>query len=166
MFIVDYASGFLPEICAPDHISVARTQAALRAFHAYPNAKIVLGAGLRERTMGCGPLAEMMHTALTLQGIPEDAILENALGHDTLSETEAAYAVIVKQGGGTIVCATSRYHMRRVWCLWFFRFGITPKMFPAEIRPSSQEQFREYCKLPVDCLRALIHRFTNETSSQ
>ena len=162
LFIVDYASGFLPGVCTPDHVSVVRSEAALRAFADNPTAKLVLGAGLRERTMGCGPLADMMRDALLKKGVPESAILENPLGHDTLSETEAAYAVVQQAGGGKIACATSRYHAPRVWCLWFFRYGIIPTMYPAELPPGRVEQLREYCKLPIDSLRALWHRLAYE----
>lgn len=159
IFIIDYACGFHPFVCEVDYTCALRCQAALRAFKKYPQAKFVLGAGMENVTQGCGSLAGMMRDFLVEHGVSSQVILSNPHGHNTLTETEAVYEIIQKQGGGKVVCATSRYHVPRVWCIWFFRFGIIPEIYSSKLGLKGKPLVREYLKVPFDCVRALINRF-------
>lgn len=156
-FIVDYAYGFKPGTCEVDYVCARRCQAAVRALKKYPDAHIVLAANMKEVTRGCGPLADMMETFLLEQGVPHSHIYRNAVGHDTLSETEGAYEAVKKHGGGRVVCATSLSHMPRVWIIWFFRFGIMPEMYVTKLKTTSRERLHEVIKVPLDAIRALWH---------
>lgn len=158
VFIVDYAYGFHADTCEVDYVCKLRCQAALRALKKYPNAYIVLGASMREVTRDCGPLADMMKDFLSKHHVPKEKILCNPEGSNTLSETEAAYKIISKSGGGKILCATSAYHAARVWSIWFCRFGIAPDMYITRLKPSASEQWHEILKAPRDVARALFHR--------
>lgn len=158
MFIVDYAYGFHADTCEVDYVSKLRCQAALRAFKKYPHAFIVLGAGMSDSTGNCGPLADIMEEFLVEKGVPKHMILRNPHGSDTLSETEAAYDIIQKHGGGTIICATSAFHASRVWAIWFFRFGISPKIYTTKLKPPPAEKWREIKKIPADAARAWLSR--------
>lgn len=160
VFIVDYAYGFNAHTCEVDYVCALRSKAALRAFKKYPHAKIVLGAGMKKLTGDCGPLSGMMRTYLLEQGVPAEAILENPHGHNTLSETKAAWDIIKRHGGGRVVCATSAYHALRVWCIWVFGFGIIPLSFyTTNLDPSHAERIKEILKTPLDALHALRFRF-------
>lgn len=159
MFIVDYACAFRAHVCEIDYTCKLRSEAALRALKKYPEAKIVLGAGMDEVTGGCGSLAGMMETFFLERGVPRSSILVNPIGHNTLTETEAAYSLIQKEGGGAIVCTTSKYHSLRVRCIWFFRFGIIPKMFTTPLTTTTKGVVREMLKVPFDCVRAFLYRF-------
>ncbi|MBM3261667.1 hypothetical protein FJY93_04605 [Candidatus Kaiserbacteria bacterium] len=57
VFIVDYAYGFHADTCEVDYVCRLRSLSTIRAFKCYPHARIVLAAGLTERTGDCGPLA-------------------------------------------------------------------------------------------------------------
>lgn len=159
IFIVDYAYGFHADTCEVDYVCRLRCLAALRALKKYPEARIVLGAGMRERTGDCGPLADMMENFLQKHGVSGGKIERNPQGHDTLSETEAVYKLIQKRGGDKIVCATSAYHVPRVWLIWLFQFGVTPEMYATKLKPHFSEQLKEIFKIPRDAIRALIRRF-------
>ena len=159
VFIVDYASGAGSPVCEVDYTCKLRCQAGLRALKKYPGAKFVLGAGMSEATDGCGPLAGMMRDYLIEHGVPSHDIFSNPLGYNTLSESEAVYAIIKKQGGGKIVCATSSFHVVRVWCIWFFRFGIVPEMYSTKLKVGRSAMFREFLKVPAEIIRAFTRRF-------
>lgn len=161
VFIVDYAYGFKPGTCEVDYVCMRRCQAALRALKRYPKAHIVLAANMKEQTQECGPLADMMETFLIQEGVPVSRIYRNAVGHDTLSETEGAYEVIKKHGGGHVVCATSFAHSFRVSVIWFCRFGIVPELYVTKLHMTLRERLYELIKIPCDMLRAfwstLVH---------
>lgn len=156
--IVDYAYGFHADTCEVDYVCKLRCQAALRAFKKYQHAYIVLGAGMSESTGNCGPLADMMEKFLVERGVPQKAILRNPHGNNTLSETEAAYDIIQQHGGGKIICATSAYHAARVWTIWFFRFGIIPRMYTTKLKPPKSERWKEIGKIPRDAMQAFLNR--------
>lgn len=157
VFIVDYAYGFRANTCDVDYVSRLRSQAALRALEKYPDAYVVLGAGMKEVTGDCGPLADMMRAFLLQHGVASNKILRNAQGSNTLAETKAVYALVKSHGGGKVVCATSAFHAPRVWLIWLFRFGVVPKMFTSKLRPNWHEYLREAYKIPRDIVRALLH---------
>ncbi|GEM_PF-2455525 len=157
-YIVDYAYGFHANTCEVDYVCRLRCLAALRALKNYPNAHIVLGAGMKESTGDCGPLSKIMANFLLEHGVTREKILENPNGNNTLSETEAAYAIIKKRGGGKVICTTSRFHATRVWLIWFFRFGIGPELFISELKPQQSEYFKEIGKVPRDIIRSIFHR--------
>ncbi len=161
IFIVDYACGFHPYVCEVDYTCALRCQAALRAFKKYPNAKFVLGAGMGNLTGSCGSLSDMMREFLIEHDVPAQSILVNDKGFNTLTETEAAYKVIEKNGGGRIICATSAYHAPRVWCIWLFRFGVVPEMYVSHLNPNTKDRIKEYIKVPLDAIRAFVHRVFN-----
>jgi uncharacterized SAM-binding protein YcdF (DUF218 family) len=154
VFIVDYAYGFHANTCDVDYVSRLRSQAALRALERYPDAYIVLGAGMKEVTGDCGPLADMMRDFLLERGVTSNKILRNARGSNTLAETEAAYALVKSHGGGKVVCATSAFHAPRVWLIWLCRYGIAPTMYTSKLKPRRSEYIRESYKIPRDILRA------------
>ncbi len=158
VFIVDYAYGFHADRCEVDYVCKLRCQAALRALKKYPDAYIVLGAGMKEVTGDCGPLAGMMEEFLAEKHLPKEKLLRNPLGNDTLSETEAAFAIIKKNGSGKIICATSAYHAPRVAAIWLFRFGIVPEIYTTSLKPPIPERLLELFKIPWDALRGLIRR--------
>lgn len=159
IFIVDYACGFHPFVCEVDYTCALRCQAGLRAFKKNPEAKFILGAGMKNITQGCGSLSDMMKNFLMEHGVDESLIFMNPRGHNTLTETEAAYSLIMKQGGGKIICATSSYHSARVWCIWFFRFGITPEMYTSKLKLNKRSFLKECLKVPLDSIRAFGNRF-------
>jgi uncharacterized SAM-binding protein YcdF (DUF218 family) len=159
VFIIDYAYGFHADTCEVDYVCKLRCLAALRALKKFPDAYIVLGAGMKEVTGDCGPLAGMMEDFLDKHHIPKSKILRNPHGNDTLSETEAAYVIVQKHGGGKIICATSAYHAPRVWSIWLCRFGIVPMMYTTALKPSRLEYLHEIAKVPRDMIRALLYRF-------
>ena len=160
IFIVDYAYGFHADTCEVDYVCVLRSKAALRALKKYPLAKIILSAGMKQSTGNCGPLAGMMREYLLTQGVAPDVILESALGEDTLSETKAAHDIITRLGGGAVICATSAYHIPRVWCIWVFGFSTLPvKFYNTSLAPKFAEHLRELVKIPLDAVRALRYRF-------
>lgn len=163
VFIVDYAYGFHADTCEVDYVCRLRSLSTIRAFKQYPHARIVLAAGLKERTGDCGPLASMMHDFLVDHDIPASAILRNPYGRDTLTETEAAYRIIRDRGGVThhshkIVCVTSAFHAPRVWLIWFLRFGIMPTIHVTKLKPRTMREYVIEClKIPRDVIRALAH---------
>ena len=159
VFIVDYASSAHPGTCELDYTSVLRSEAVLRALKKYPHAKIILGAGMRNIANDCGTLSDMMSAFLMNHGVSRLSILRNPLGHNTLTETEAAYEIIQKHGGGKVVCATSRYHKARVWCIWFFRFGIRPEIYETKLKMTRKGNIKEMIKVPIDAMRAFTCRF-------
>ena len=156
LFIVDYAYGFDARTCEPDYVSRLRSQAALRAFKNHPNAYIILGAGMKEQTGDCGPLATMMRSYLVKEGVPEMRIIMNPIGHDTLSETAAAWDIIKDRDGGKVICATSRFHAPRVWLIWFVRYWTVPTMYVIELKSPLSECWRELYKIPRDIGRILF----------
>lgn len=157
VFIVDYAYGFHANTCDVDYVSRLRSQAALRALEKYPDAYVVLGAGMKEVTGDCGPLADMMRAFLLQHGVASNKILRNAQGSNTFAETKAAYALVQSHGGGRVVCATSRFHAPRVWLIWLCRFGIVPTMYVSTLRPGWREYVHEAYKIPRDAVRAVVH---------
>lgn len=159
IFIVDYACGFHKDLCEVDYVSKLRSLSAIRALKKYPDAYLVLGAGMSNVTCGCGDLSSMIDQFLTRHGIEEDRILRNNKGHNTKTETEAAYELILEKGIGKVVCATSSYHALRVWGIWVFRFGITPEMFVSHYSPSFEVSLREFLKIIPDWILAFTRRF-------
>jgi len=157
-FIIDYAYGFHADTCEPDYVSRLRSQATLRAYKKYPDAYIVLSAGMKSVTGDCGPLADMMESYFLREHISPERILRNPKGHDTQSETAAAYALIKKYGGGKVICATSAFHAPRVWCIWVARYGIIPKMFTTKYKPHPGMYLKELVKIPIEIIRSLLLR--------
>lgn len=158
VFIIDYAYGFHADTCEVDYVCKLRCLAALRALKKYPDAHIVLGAGMKDKTGDCGPLAGMMEDFLDKHHISKSKILRNPHGNNTLSETEAAYEIVHRHGSGRIICATSAYHALRVWLIWLCRFGIISTMYTTSLKPSRWERWHEMLKVPRDIVRALLHR--------
>lgn len=156
VFIIDYAYGFNAKTCEPDYIARMRLQAGMRAFKKYPEAHIILSAGMKEATGDCGPLAEMMKNFLIEKGIEPQKIFLNPKGHDTLTETEAAYKIIKEQGGGKIICATSIFHAPRVWLIWLFRFGRVPIIYTSHLKPHWSEYLQEFIQIPSDIIRSFF----------
>ncbi len=159
VYIVDYAYGFDADSCEPDYVSRLRSQMTLQALKQYPNAKVVLGADMREVTKGCGPLAEMTRKFLIKQGVPDSHILVNPKGYDTFTETEAVYEVIQKQGAGKIICTTSSFHKLRVWLIWLIRFSIVVQVVSVKHKTSAAEWKQEMRKIRRDAWKALVLRF-------
>jgi hypothetical protein len=161
IYIVDYAYGFHANTCEVDEVCELRTAAALRALKKYPDAHIVLSAGMSEATGDCGPLADMMMHFLVLKNVPKEKILKNPYGRDTLSETEAAFEIMKHYGLGKVICATSRFHATRVFCIWFFRFGVMPRVFTSQLEPPQSQYWHELLKIPRDIVRSLLHRLSS-----
>ncbi len=159
IFIVDYACGFHKGVCDIDYVSKLRTRSALRALKKYPNAYIVLGAGMANVTCGCGTLSSMIEAYLVHLNIPTTRILINDIGFNTKTETEAAYAIISKYNNFKVVCATSGYHALRVWMIWLCRFGIAPEMFISHYSLPVIQQLNEYIKIIPDAILSLLRRF-------
>ncbi len=155
IFIVDYAYGFDARTCEPDYVARMRLKAGLRALKKYPTAHVILGAGMKETTGDCGPLAEMMKSFLVEKGVPLEKIFLNPKGHDTLTETEAAYDIIRNQGNGKIICATSVFHAARVWLIWLCRFGRLPIIYTTRLKAYWSEYLQEIRKIPRDIVRSL-----------
>lgn len=156
VYIVDYAYGFNPQTCQPDYISNLRTRAALRVLKKYPDARIVLGADMHEETGGCGPLAEMTRSFLHKHGVNPSHILLNPKGTNTLAETEAAYALIRKNGFGKIFCTTSAFHAPRVWLIWLLRYGIIVRIYSTKHKPRLSEWIHETWKIFRDVARIFL----------
>jgi uncharacterized SAM-binding protein YcdF (DUF218 family) len=100
-----------------------------------------------------------MKQFLIEHGVDGYAILINDKGYNTLTETEAVHTLIQRNNGGKVVCATSLYHAPRVWCIWFFRYGITPEIFTSKYRPNLLVLVSEFCKIMPDSIRALLYRY-------
>lgn len=166
LFIVDYAYGFHAETCEVDYVCRLRSLAAIRALKRFPEAHIVLSAGMKESTGDCGPLANMMENFLKEQGVPAARILPNPKGRDTFSETEAAFDMIQKQGGGKVVCATSAFHAPRVTLIWLFRFGILPSMYTTKLKAPLSETLKELRKIPRDIVRSVLRRIVTRNPTQ
>lgn len=156
IFIVDYAYGFDARTCEPDYVARMRLRVGLRALKKYPAAHIILGAGMKEVTGDCGPLANMMRSFLIEAGVAPEKIFLNPKGHDTLTETEAAYDIIRKQGNGKVICATSVFHATRVWLIWLFRFGRLPIIYTTRLKTRWSEYLHEIRKIPRDIIRSLV----------
>lgn len=158
-YIIDYAYGFNARTCEPDIVSKLRTEAALRALRDFPDARIVLGAGMKKMTGDCGALADSMERQLLDYGVSAEKIIRNPRGSNTLDETEAAYDALRTRGDDIyIVCATSRFHGLRVKYIWLFRYGIWPALYASELPARKRDWIRELYKIPRDIIRALVHR--------
>ncbi len=159
VYIVAYAYGFDHKACGIDRVSRLRCDKAAELFRTYNDAFIVLAADMRHETNGCGPLANMARDYLLSLGIPMGRIILNPAGHNTLSETEAAYERIRERGGGPIIAVTSSFHALRVWLMWLCRFGI-PVRIGASWHPISWgEFFGEIEKLPEGVGLSIERRF-------
>lgn len=160
IYIVDYAYGFDRATCSIDRVSKLRTDKAIQVFRRYKNAYIVLAADMSDVTEGCGPLAGMMRTYLTSCGIPEERIVFYPKGHNTFSETEAAYQAIQERDGGRVVAVTSSFHALRVWLIWLCRFGMYVHVFGAKHTVPRKELWIElFEKIPEDIGRSFENRF-------
>jgi hypothetical protein len=159
IYIVDYAYGFDAGTCEPDYVSRLRSGATLRVLRKYPDANVVLGADMSDVTKGCGPLAGMTRKFLVSQGVSPSKIFLNTKGHDTLTETEAVYELIQKQGMGKIICTTSSFHKLRVWLIWLCRFGVFVKVASVWHKIPLTEWRKEMRKIRRDVRKALALRF-------
>lgn len=159
IFIINYASGVKKELCEIDYVSKLRSKACLRAYKDYPAAKIVLGAGMSYATNDCGTLADNIKNYLLLMGVKDENILINAKGYNTLTETEAAFKFIKNKRNFKIICTTSFTHSFRVFCIWFFRFGIIPKFYLTHYITSPKYIVHEILGIPVDILKSIYSRF-------
>ncbi len=160
-FIVDYAYGFNISTCEPNYVARARIKAGLRALKKYPDAHIILGAGMKEKTGDCGPLAAIMEHFLIEEGVVSQKIFLNPEGYDTVTETEAVYDIVLKHGNGRIICATSSFHAPRVWLIWLCRFGRMPRIYTTHLKTPWFEYLHEVIKITTDIARSLIKRIAS-----
>lgn len=165
LYIVDYAYGFEPSTCAIDHVSELRTKKAIQVYRNHPNAYIVLAANMSDVTQGCGSLSSMMRAYLVTHGVPAERILENSKGHNTLSETEAAFEIISQQAPGRIVAVTSAFHALRVRLIWLFRFKKSIRVYKAYHPVEFHERRMEFEKLIDDLDLSLLRRIRDALKS-
>ncbi len=100
----------------PDAEGRSRCDAAFVAACHISRAMFVLGAGLQSYTMrfGVASLADAAANYLKMKGWPENRIIMNPEGHNTVTEVLAVRSILGNAGIGKIILVSSWWHIPRI----------------------------------------------------
>ncbi len=156
-FVVPYAYGLDRDKSGlPDAEARDRCDVAFRVAYSLSNATIVLSAGMPGycQRLGSPHLAAASQKYLLLKGWPEEKILTNPKGKDTVTETEATMEVIGNSRNASVMATTTWYHAFRVWLVWL----ISGKMVRLRVSRYMARRtgiFREMLAIPKSIVQAL-----------
>lgn len=129
VYVIPYAGGINND-GGVDEETKRRCDYALIIAKEEIDAVIVLGSGLQElaQMRNVNSFAAAMENYLIEKGWPQEKIVSNAQGYETVGETAAALELVNGLGGGKIIAVSTWDHLPRIWLIWFFGFGRLIKL--------------------------------------
>lgn len=150
-FVVLYG-GVLMENGELNPDSVGRCKAALRAAKRYSDSVIVYGVGY-----SIPQLTETTIAYLQKRGWPQNQLVVNPKGYNSLTEAEAAIEILNQHDAREVVVATSWYHVLRVWMIWKLKFrGKVAFSVSWETASPIGSLLREVAGIPKSLLTILL----------
>ncbi len=102
--------------------TIGRCEAALKVARRSENSFIIFSVGY-----SIPRLTETTIAYLKESGWPQEKLILNPKGYNSLTETEAAIEVLDKHQTKEVVVATSWYHVPRIWLIWQLKYKSNVK---------------------------------------